>query len=64
MEEYQKRVIQERADLYERIEKLAAFVKSEKFKELPADEGVSMACQLGAMGLYHHFLEERIARFV
>lgn len=64
MTDFQKRVIEERKDLYEKCEKLNAFIASSPiYKTLPVDEQVRLRMQLLVMNQYATILAERIAEF-
>ena len=64
MEAYQERVVQEQADLKEKITRLAKFVaQSPLFSTLPDEERQLLNQQLDIMGQYQWVLEQRIARF-
>jgi hypothetical protein len=60
---YQERVIAELEELKERGIKLFAFMASEAFSALPADEQERMRRQAGIMAQYADVLEERIDHF-
>lgn len=61
--EYQQRVIDEKTELDGRLEKLKAFVPTDKFKSLATDEQDRMILQSRAMGDYSEILRQRIAAF-
>ena len=63
--DYKDRVIAEKAELDEKIEKLSDFIRSEKFKETVKDskERYDMRNQLLTMMRYSTILDSRIARF-
>jgi len=63
MEAYQQRVVEEKAALDEKIEKLGQFVGTERFCALPESEQVRMTRQLEVMREYSQILGERIAAF-
>ena len=63
MHDYQLRVITEKKDLDEKIEKLGKFVLGHIFHGLDIDERKDMLLQLGTMELYSLVLEKRIQRF-
>jgi hypothetical protein len=63
MTDFQERVIAERKELYEKCEKLNAFIPSSIFKSLPVDEQVRLRMQLLVMNQYAAILAERIAEF-
>jgi hypothetical protein len=60
---HQQRVVDEGAELIERLEKLHAFFEMPLFAGLPADEQRRMADQALAMSTYAEILTERIAAF-
>lgn len=59
-ETYNDRLLIERSQLCERIEKLSAFINTEKFGELGGDERKLLCDQLNIMYSYRHTLDERI----
>jgi hypothetical protein len=61
--DFQERVIAERKELYEKCEKLNAFIPGSIFKSLPVDEQVRLRMQLLVMNQYAAILAERIAEF-
>lgn len=64
MQDYQKRVIDEKAELDEKCNKLFEFIHSEQFSSLCSDsERERMIRQLNAMWAYSEVLGERIAAF-
>ena len=64
MTEFQERVVAERKELYEKCEKLNAFIaNSPIFKTLPTDEQVRLRMQLLVMNQYGSILAERIVEF-
>lgn len=64
MEPYQQRVVEEKIELDDRLERLAAFLLTPTFAGLPTDERISMIRQQGVMREYSRILTERISRFV
>lgn len=60
---YQQRVIAEKAELDERIEKLDAFLVTTTFHGLPASERNRLMFQGSAMRIYSRVLADRIAAF-
>jgi hypothetical protein len=61
---HQQRVVQERNELNEKIEKLTAFIEdSPIFRALPDIDAEHLIGQRGAMLLYKEYLDRRIARF-
>ena len=63
MQPYQQRVVEEKEQLNERIDKLYAFTSSPAFRRIPEDERNRMIRQLRAMGAYSAILHERIEAF-
>ena len=63
MEDYQQRVIYEKASLDEKIEALNRFVDSDKFDGLPNAERDRLERQFRVMTEYSKILGERIAAF-
>lgn len=63
MEEYQKRVVEEKKELDEKIIKLSQFIFSEKFI-VPKGEQERMERQFFSMVEYSRCLRERIAAFI
>lgn len=63
MEAYQTRVVEEKAALDEKIEKLKAFLDTERFCALDEGEQERMDRQLVAMQEYSGILADRIAYF-
>lgn len=61
--DYQTRVIEERAALDEKLEKLDAFVASDAFHDLQEADRVDLMDQRTAMYSYAAILSRRIARF-
>lgn len=62
--DFQERVVTERKELYEKCEKLNAFIaNSPIYKTLPVDEQVRLRMQLLVMNQYETILAERIAEF-
>lgn len=64
MEDFQQRVVDEKAELDAKIEKLSAFNGSGVFASLPVEEQSRMCDQIGAMRRYSAILAERISAFV
>ena len=60
---YQRRVIEEAAELDVKINSLDAFVITDTFKSLPEDEQVRLIQQARAMSYYFTILVERINNF-
>ena len=63
MEPHQQRVIDERNELDDKIDKLARFMKSEMLVSLPVDEQDRLDKQLKIMWEYSSILQERMAAF-
>lgn len=64
MAPHQQRVVDEKRDLDEKIEKLRAFIGgNDLFRTLRADEQERLRVQLLAMGTYSTVLGERIEHF-
>ncbi len=63
MQNWQKRVVEEKAELDERIEKLYAFIESPKFKTISTSHAVALKDQAAAMLNYSAILGRRIAMF-
>ena len=64
MKPFQERVVQEKADLDERLAKLNAFGQSDAFSTLPPEEQERLKKQSRLMDQYSVVLSERIAAFV
>ena len=60
---YQQRVVDEKAELDDKIEKLAKFVYGDTFTNVETDERVRLYRQLVVMKHYAKILGERIAAF-
>jgi tRNA pseudouridine-54 N-methylase len=63
MLEYQQRVVDEKAALNEKIEKLDKFIDGDIFKELSDDEQERMVRQRLCMNEYSKILSERISAY-
>lgn len=63
MQPHQERVVQEKSDLSEKVDKLDTFINSGKYASLPADEQARLTRQHLIMQLYEQVLSERIAAF-
>ena len=64
LQPHQIRVVQEKADLDEKIVKLKAFLDNvEAHKHLGSDELIRLSCQLAMMNGYSNILGDRIAAF-
>lgn len=63
MEPYQERVVAEKAELDERINKLCEFLASNMFNKMPMKERNLLIQQHQAMLVYSFVLRERIIAF-
>lgn len=63
MEQHQERVVVEKAQLDEKLEKLKAFGLTATFDALPSDEKSRLTEQQGYMQSYSNVLGRRIAAF-
>ncbi len=63
LEDWQVRVLNEKADLDVKISKLHAFVYSDKYKNVLFPDNVLLAKQLGFMTAYSGILADRIGWF-
>ena len=63
MQEYQKRVVEERDELGTRVGKLKSFITTGVFKALDEEEQVRMKMQVVLMVAYLEVLNERIEAF-
>ena len=63
MQEYQQRVVEEKAQLDERLQKLRAFFRTDTAKKLPKQEKELLAQQNLLMTFYSQVLGIRIANF-
>ncbi len=63
LQPHQRRVVQEKADLDEKLLKLRDFSRTALFASLPADEQFRMGRQCALMEQYSAVLGERIAAF-
>lgn len=63
LQPYQQRVIDEKAELDVKIQKLTEFLSSDKSESVEADEKDRMKWQLDIMEDYSEVLGERIANF-
>lgn len=61
---HQQRVVGERADLADKLDKLGVFLGGSVFNELPEDERDRLTRQHAAMSSYLNVLDERIGAFV
>lgn len=63
MQEFQQRVVEEKRDLDEKIQKLEPFTITKTYCELPRAEQARLVEQLNAMNEYSMILGNRIAAF-
>lgn len=63
MEAYQRRVVEEKAELDSKIKKLDEFILTESFEELDMDEQDLLERQLSIMQDYSEILADRIRYF-
>jgi hypothetical protein len=63
MQPHQERVVTEKKELDEKIDKLSVFIKGDIYKALPGAEQMRLNVQLQAMNGYSNVLGERIAAF-
>lgn len=63
MQPHQQRVVDEKRELDEKIDKLIGFLETEIFKTLPVDEQERLNRQAIIMGMYTEVLRERIEAF-
>lgn len=63
MKDFQQRVVSEKEELDHKIEKLTAFIRSEKMKSLPVAEQIRLDNQLHHMNQYSLILGNRINKF-
>ena len=61
---HQLRVIEEKEELLNKIEKLSAFLQTDKAKELSTEEYILLSVQLDYMNLYFSVLIKRIKVFL
>ena len=61
METFKERLIQEKAELDEKIDKLSAFINGDNFVKIEAVQQSLLSVQLRAMQTYSLILVERIA---
>lgn len=64
LQPHQQRVVDERAELDERLAKLSAFIDGATFRTLDADEQNRLEQQAAVMATYSDILTERIAAFM
>ena len=60
---YQQRVVDEKAELDEKVRKLREFIGSRPFQDLSAEDRNLLKSQAEVMGNYARLLSRRIARF-
>lgn len=63
MRPHEERVVEERRELDERIEKLGAFIDSDQFNDVDPDECTRLVQQHRVMVQYSSILELRIKNF-
>lgn len=63
MEDYQKRVVDEKKELDEKIKKLSFFLSGKMIKSVSDEEKTRLENQKKAMREYSDILEERISNF-
>ena len=63
MEDFQTRVVEEKKELDDKIEKLSTFLQTDMFGSLPDVEQARMTRQKRAMKEYSKVLGERITSF-
>ena len=63
MEDYQKRVVEEKEELDLRASKLCSFMNLGQFLALPADDQSLLEIQYELMSKYRAILQARIDRF-
>lgn len=63
MQPHQQRVVDEKADLSAKLDKLESFQDTAIYSSLPAAEQSRLTRQLFIMKLYEQVLEERISAF-
>ena len=63
MQPHQERVVAEKRDLDDKIQKLTAFIGGTIFANLPDDERSRLSIQLQHMNGYSEILSQRIAAF-
>jgi hypothetical protein len=62
MQPHEVRMINERNELDQKLQKLKAFVETPTFETLLMEEKLLLTLQLGSMSAYYHILEIRISR--
>lgn len=60
---HQQRVVEEKNELNEKLEKLRSFLDSDIYKTLDSVDKVDLKMQYNAMITYYHVLSRRILRF-
>lgn len=63
MQAHQERVVAERADLDDKMDKLSKFLDTNTYYNLPEGEKGRLVEQLGIMNQYRDVLDRRIAAF-
>jgi hypothetical protein len=63
MQPYQQRVIDEKAELDDKLIRLTQFIIGDVFKDVAVDEQARLTRQCGIMKEYSDVLGERIANF-
>jgi hypothetical protein len=63
MEDYQLRVLEEKKELFSKMEKLTVFIGGTAFKSLEDHDQFLLIQQLALMDCYHRVLRERVERF-
>jgi hypothetical protein len=63
MQDFQQRVVDEKAELSDKVDKLESFVGGSIYASLPPDEQSRLTRQHLIMQLYEQVLSERIAAF-
>lgn len=63
MQPHQQRVVDERQELRERLDKLENFLAGDLIKTLDHEESVLLWAQRGAMAQYLAILDRRVARW-
>jgi hypothetical protein len=64
MQAFQERVIDEKAQLDDRLDKLSAFLKRASSQQVPGPERARLLLQENVMQQYSRILAERIAAFM
>lgn len=63
MEAFQQRVVEERTELGEKLEKLNSFIGGSIYSKLSSYDQILLAKQMGIMEDYYDVLSKRIAAF-